>query len=231
MQDAEANRSRSLKFTKANRRHFIGGSDARIIMGTDEAALVRLWQEKRGEIEPIDLSGKHAIYSNLTLLPGESQVDFDELHGRLILEFMPNGVSELTIVNELARLIWRKRNFRVYQIANHAKQKSAAIREALLPPPEKVLAVTFDGEKSKLTPEEGAVLNKAIAEREDKELGWTTQLVELGDVVTPQYLMMELSLQERLDKMIDGCVKRLLFIRGFKSVAAETPESQRRKWI
>ena len=40
-----------------NRRSFIGGSDARVIMGEDEAALVRLWREKRGEIEPEDLSG------------------------------------------------------------------------------------------------------------------------------------------------------------------------------
>src|ERR1700730_1446932 len=37
------------------RRRFVGGSDARIIMGSDEAALVRLWQEKRGEAEPEDL--------------------------------------------------------------------------------------------------------------------------------------------------------------------------------
>jgi predicted phage-related endonuclease len=40
-----------------NRRAFIGGSDARIIMGSDEAALLRLWREKRGEIEPEDFSG------------------------------------------------------------------------------------------------------------------------------------------------------------------------------
>jgi predicted phage-related endonuclease len=40
----------------ADRRYFIGGSDARIIMGEDEAALLRLWREKRGEIEPEDLS-------------------------------------------------------------------------------------------------------------------------------------------------------------------------------
>jgi predicted phage-related endonuclease len=40
-----------------NRYSFIGGSDAQIIMGTDEAALVRLWREKRGEAEPDDLSG------------------------------------------------------------------------------------------------------------------------------------------------------------------------------
>ena len=41
----------------AERRFFIGGSDARIVMGSDEAALVRLWREKRGEAEPEDLSG------------------------------------------------------------------------------------------------------------------------------------------------------------------------------
>jgi YqaJ-like viral recombinase domain len=39
------------------RRSFIGGSDARIIMGSDEAALLRLWRQKRGESEPEDLSG------------------------------------------------------------------------------------------------------------------------------------------------------------------------------
>ena len=39
------------------RRSFIGGSDARITMGDDEAALLRLWREKRGEAAPEDLSG------------------------------------------------------------------------------------------------------------------------------------------------------------------------------
>jgi predicted phage-related endonuclease len=42
---------------RSDRRAFIGGSDARIIMGDDEAALLRLWREKRGEAEPEDLSG------------------------------------------------------------------------------------------------------------------------------------------------------------------------------
>jgi len=41
----------------SDRRGFIGGSDARVIMGNDEAALMRLWREKRGEVEPVDLSG------------------------------------------------------------------------------------------------------------------------------------------------------------------------------
>ena len=43
------------------RRTFIGGSDARIIVGDDEEALVRLWREKRGEVEPEDLSGNLVV--------------------------------------------------------------------------------------------------------------------------------------------------------------------------
>jgi len=41
----------------ASRRFFIGGSDARIIMGNDEDAPLRVRREKRGEVEPKDLAG------------------------------------------------------------------------------------------------------------------------------------------------------------------------------
>src|SRR3984957_14380313 len=41
----------------SDRRYFIGGSDGRIIMSHDEAPLLGLWREKRGETEPEDLSG------------------------------------------------------------------------------------------------------------------------------------------------------------------------------
>ncbi len=56
---------RSVKIKPVDRRYFIGGSDARIIMGNDEAALIRLWQEKRGEIEPEDLSGNLIVQLGL----------------------------------------------------------------------------------------------------------------------------------------------------------------------
>ena len=46
---------------RMDRRAFIGGSDARIIMGNDEAALTQLWREKRGEAEPEDLSGNLVV--------------------------------------------------------------------------------------------------------------------------------------------------------------------------
>jgi predicted phage-related endonuclease len=38
------------------RRGLVGGSDANTIMGGDEKRIFRLWQEKRGDIEPEDLS-------------------------------------------------------------------------------------------------------------------------------------------------------------------------------
>jgi predicted phage-related endonuclease len=43
-------------YSQNSRLDFIGGSDARTIMGNDEANLIRLWREKRGEVKPEDLS-------------------------------------------------------------------------------------------------------------------------------------------------------------------------------
>ena len=63
--DAHAKESttkpRQVRIKPTDRRYFIGGSDARIIVGTDEAALLRLWREKRGEVEPEDLSGNLVV--------------------------------------------------------------------------------------------------------------------------------------------------------------------------
>jgi hypothetical protein len=52
-----------------DRRRFIGGSDARVIMGVDEDALVRLWREKRGEVEPEDLSANLIVQLGLATEP------------------------------------------------------------------------------------------------------------------------------------------------------------------
>ena len=47
-----------LKTPELHRRgYFVSDSDARIIMGKDEAALLRLWPERREEVEREDLSG------------------------------------------------------------------------------------------------------------------------------------------------------------------------------
>src|SRR6516165_9464075 len=53
-------------YHRRDRRQFVGGSDSRIIMGDNEAALVRLWQEKRGEVDPEDLSGELVVQLGTT---------------------------------------------------------------------------------------------------------------------------------------------------------------------
>jgi hypothetical protein len=59
--------------SQKDRRSYLGGSDARIIMGNDETALLRLWREKRGEMEPEDLSG------NLIVQLGSATEDLNRL--------------------------------------------------------------------------------------------------------------------------------------------------------
>jgi predicted phage-related endonuclease len=65
MSEARSRRPLACTNAKSDRRRFIGGSDARIIMGDDEAALLRLWREKRGEVEPQDLSGNLVVQLGL----------------------------------------------------------------------------------------------------------------------------------------------------------------------
>jgi predicted phage-related endonuclease len=60
----------SSKKAGVDRRLFIGGSDARIIMSADEAALIRLWREKRGEAEPVDLTVQLGVATEALNGPG-----------------------------------------------------------------------------------------------------------------------------------------------------------------
>ena len=49
------------RISQEHRRSFIGSSDARVIMGDNEAALLRLWRE----VEPEDLSGNLIVQVGL----------------------------------------------------------------------------------------------------------------------------------------------------------------------
>jgi predicted phage-related endonuclease len=68
-----------------SRRSFIGGSDARIIMGSDEAALVRLWRQKRGEAEPEDLSGNLIVQLGVAT-EGLNRTWYERNSGRAIVD-------------------------------------------------------------------------------------------------------------------------------------------------
>jgi hypothetical protein len=51
-----------------------------------------------------------------------------------------------------------------------------------------------------------------------KELGKIYELAEIGEPATIDRLLRDLEVEDRLDAMIDKCLKRSLFLRGFKSL-------------
>ncbi len=93
----------------SERRAFIGGSDARIIMSNDEKALLRLWREKRGEAEQPDYSDNLLVQLGLATEPlnrlwyerttGEVIKDVQSWIGHPVIRWMAatlDGVIEST---------------------------------------------------------------------------------------------------------------------------------------
>ena len=83
-----------------HRRDFIGGSDARVIMGQDEKALIRLWQEKRGEVGREDLSG-NLIVQRCLATEDLNRTSYPRNNGRAIsapagsIKYLPGLISDL----------------------------------------------------------------------------------------------------------------------------------------
>jgi YqaJ-like viral recombinase domain len=70
---------------RERRRHFLGGSDARIIMSPDETGLIRLWNEKRGEAEPEDLT-RNLIVQLGVATEGLNRRWYERNTGRLVTD-------------------------------------------------------------------------------------------------------------------------------------------------
>ena len=71
--------------------------------------------------------------------------------------------------------------------------------------------------------EERDLENLAEAEKQAdraarKELGENAALLDMGEVVTTDYLLQQLAVTDRIDGLIDRCLKRLLMVRGIKSM-------------
>ena len=66
-----------------------------------------------------------------------------------------------------------------------------------------------------------AQIDRAVIERSRKDLGEFSELLDVGKAATTAGLMKELEVKERLDAMIDKCLKRLLFVRGLKSISID----------
>lgn len=77
----------------AARRLGIGGSDSNIILGGDEEKLIRLWQEKTGQIEPEDLSNVLPVQMGVFTEPF-NRMWFEHQTGRIVERSGDTVVSE-----------------------------------------------------------------------------------------------------------------------------------------
>jgi hypothetical protein len=164
---------------------------------------------------------KHGGYAATSVLPGENAAEFEKLYRDLIAELGPNGALENDIVATMAHLVWRKNNLATFRIAELARARCAQIRHEKVP--EDKMDYSFAILGTVIEKVDPAVREAAIRAAEDqarKELGETYGLVEIGETATVDHLMKDLEVQDRLDGMIDRCLKRLLFLRGLKSISS-----------
>jgi hypothetical protein len=193
-----------------------------LIEGEDAAA-----EDLRGRLshypEAISMRGKrvppalkHGAYSEAALLPGEDPDEFKALHKGLIAEFTPNGRMEEETVLSIARLTWRRRNLARFEAGQFSHWAFEHLERA---------AAKESHNRSKQEKEVIAEFEKLIetserireAKRDPKDPA-AVELFEASRVAVLNRLMKELDVEERLDAMIDKLIKRLLFVRGLKSI-------------
>jgi glycine/D-amino acid oxidase-like deaminating enzyme len=138
---------------------------------------------------------KHGAYSATAVLPGEDEDAFRELHQKIIAELAPVGALEEDLVGTIARLLWRKQNLAILRIIEFARQHGVELRA-----------------------ERPFFRMEGLLNQTREELGEDYNLVEIGETATVDRLLEDLQIEERLDATIDKCLKRLLFLRGIKSL-------------
>jgi len=162
------------------------------------------------QVKKLDAALKHGAYSATAVLPGEDLEAFKKLHQECIAHYAPVGPLEDDVVATVARLLWRKQNLATFRLAELALEYEGAIRKEKLPTPLEI------GEFGVLPGRREAAL-QATEDQARKELGDRYALIEIG--ATIDRLLQELMVEERLDAMIDKCIKRLLHLRGLRSLS------------
>jgi hypothetical protein len=162
---------------------------------------------------------KHGAYAKATLLPGEDPDEFKKLHEGLIAEFRPNGRMEEETIASIARLMWRRQNLPHFEIAQLSQYMADVIRKVVSLEP-----ITDKEDKEFLGKVGGLIephlypqMRKWVRPGRELEDG---EVHELLKVAALNRLMKELDVEERLDAMIERLIKRLLFVRGLKSVTS-----------
>ena len=153
---------------------------------------------------------KHGAFSATAILPGEDPDALKELHQNIIAELAPVGALEEHIVWTIARLVWRKEHLATLRkgelVLEHESRIQAQKSQFEVP------------EMEKYSEERREATMQAAEDQARKDLGASYELVEIGEIATVDRLLQDLAVEERVDAIIDKCLKRLLFLRGLKSL-------------
>ena len=167
---------------------------------------------------------KHGGYASAALLPGEDPAAFKKLHDALVIEISPAGALENEIVSSIARLVWRKRHLATFRIGRPkppgpTSDEARKAYEALMEQP-----IPREG-RSNDPAELREVMDSYYEMIRQPPTPPEQKCFEHGEIATMEQLMSVLAIEERLDSMIDRCLKRLLFLRGLKSLGPVTSVS------
>jgi hypothetical protein len=129
--------------------------------------------------------------------------------------------------------MWRRQNLSTYGLAECARREHSRIYACLSPPfepwvqPFEPLLLSGVQPPKRRSPEELDALREKADKEAQVQLGEALELVEAGDVTKTDHLLNELSIMERLDQMIDRCLKQLLLVKGLKSISSPSAETLR----
>jgi hypothetical protein len=158
---------------------------------------------------------KHGGYTATTFLSGESEADFEELRQSVFAELNPEGALEEDAATNIAGLIWRKKNLPIFRVVERAKRRQQELVDEHL---QKIPLCQLLGEDPALHKK----ATQAAAEQASNEFKDVWDLVVIGEEATIGGLLRDLDVQDRLDAKIDRYLKRLLHLKGIKSILAAT---------
>ena len=169
---------------------------------------------------------RHGIYSAVRLLPTEDPAEFEKFKQEIFDDYKPVGRSEKIIVEEIACLQWRLHHLSTFGMAMRARNRRSAIYSKLPASGWYPRLVGYEEpEPDPRSPEELEALRKSVEKESRTELGAAIELVNIGDVATIEYLEKELGIRDRLHGAIARLEKRLLFLRGIKSISSSSAAS------
>ena len=174
---------------------------------------------------------KHGGFCTTGLLPGEDRAKFEKLYKDLVSEFHPDGPLEHDAVGTIARLLWRKQNLHTFRDAEFSRKQLAAIRFAKIPPrepPGPDFSLLLNPHPNWKPPNDFEIAEgeRAADNQAKKDLGTDGYLLAvMEERATISQLLEDLKVEERLDAMIGQQVKRLMVLKGLKSISLSSVSS------